>query len=53
MKRGGGVNILTEDTMTNFGEMAAYGETRVRLEPLASEPETASATAVHNSLICT
>jgi anaerobic selenocysteine-containing dehydrogenase len=34
MKRGGGVNILTEDIMTNFGEMAAYGETRVVLEPL-------------------
>lgn len=34
MKRGGGVNILTEDVMTNFGEMAAYGETRVRLELL-------------------
>jgi predicted molibdopterin-dependent oxidoreductase YjgC len=34
MKRGGGVNILTEDVMTNFGEMAAYGETRVVLEPL-------------------
>jgi anaerobic selenocysteine-containing dehydrogenase len=34
MKRGGGVNILTEDVMTNFGQMAAYGETRVRFEPL-------------------
>jgi hypothetical protein len=34
MKRGGGVNILTEDIMSNFGEMAAYGETRVVLEPL-------------------
>jgi anaerobic selenocysteine-containing dehydrogenase len=34
MKRGGGVNILTEDIMSNFGEMAAYGETRVLLEPL-------------------
>lgn len=34
MKRGGGVNILTEDIMTNFGQMAAYGETRVRFEPL-------------------
>lgn len=34
MKRGGGVNILTEDIMTNFGQMAAYGETRVRFEAL-------------------
>jgi anaerobic selenocysteine-containing dehydrogenase len=34
MKRGGGVNILTEDVMSNYGEMAAYGETRVRLELL-------------------
>jgi anaerobic selenocysteine-containing dehydrogenase len=42
MKRGGGVNILTEDIMTNFGEMAAYGETRVLLEPL--EPAPAAAT---------
>jgi anaerobic selenocysteine-containing dehydrogenase len=42
MKRGGGVNILTEDIMTNFGEMAAYGETRVLLEPL--EPALAAAT---------
>jgi anaerobic selenocysteine-containing dehydrogenase len=41
MKRGGGVNILTEDIMTNFGEMAAYGETRVLLEPL--EPALAAA----------
>lgn len=32
MKRGGGANVLTEDVMSNFGEMAAYGETRVRLE---------------------
>ncbi len=32
MKRGGGVNILTEDVMSNFGQMAAYGETRVRFE---------------------
>lgn len=36
MKRGGGVNILTEDVMSNFGEMAAYGETRVRFELLAT-----------------
>jgi predicted molibdopterin-dependent oxidoreductase YjgC len=34
MKRGGGVNILTEDIMSNFGEMAAYGETRVRFEAI-------------------
>jgi hypothetical protein len=34
MKRGGGANVLTEDIMSNFGEMAAYGETRVKLEPL-------------------
>jgi anaerobic selenocysteine-containing dehydrogenase len=34
MKRGGGVNILTEDIMTNFGQMAAFGETRVRFELL-------------------
>jgi predicted molibdopterin-dependent oxidoreductase YjgC len=42
MKRGGGVNILTEDIMSNFGEMAAYGETRVLLEPL--EPTLSAAT---------
>ena len=35
MKRGGGANVLTEDVMSNFGQMAAYGETRVRLEPVA------------------
>lgn len=34
MKRGGGANVLTEDVMSNFGEMAAYGETRVRLEQI-------------------
>ena len=34
IKRGGGANVLTEDIMSNFGQMAAYGETRVRLEPL-------------------
>jgi anaerobic selenocysteine-containing dehydrogenase len=32
IKRGGGANVLTEDIMSNFGQMAAYGETRVRLE---------------------
>ncbi len=36
MKRGGGANVLTEDIMSNFGEMAAYGETRVRLDPVAA-----------------
>jgi anaerobic selenocysteine-containing dehydrogenase len=34
IKRGGGANVLTEDIMSNFGQMAAYGETRVRLEPV-------------------
>jgi anaerobic selenocysteine-containing dehydrogenase len=34
MKRGGGANTVTEDIMTNFGQMAAYGETRVALEPI-------------------
>jgi anaerobic selenocysteine-containing dehydrogenase len=34
IKRGGGANVLTEDIMSNFGQMAAYGETRVRLEHL-------------------
>lgn len=33
IKRGGGANVLTEDIISNFGEMAAYGETRVTLEP--------------------
>lgn len=37
MKRGGGANVLTEDVMSNFGEMAAYGETRVRLDPIRPE----------------
>jgi anaerobic selenocysteine-containing dehydrogenase len=36
IKRGGGANVLTEDIMSNFGQMAAYGETRVRLERLLS-----------------
>jgi anaerobic selenocysteine-containing dehydrogenase len=35
IKRGGGANVLTEDIMSNFGEMAAYGETRVTLERVA------------------
>jgi predicted molibdopterin-dependent oxidoreductase YjgC len=34
MKRGGGANVLTEAVMSNFGEMAAYGETRVRIDPI-------------------
>jgi predicted molibdopterin-dependent oxidoreductase YjgC len=42
MKRGGGVNILTEDIMSNFGEMAAYGETRVLIEPLEPAPGAAA-----------
>ena len=42
MKRGGGVNILTEDIMSNFGEMAAYGETRVCLEALEPAPDGAT-----------
>jgi anaerobic selenocysteine-containing dehydrogenase len=36
MKRGGGANVLTEDIISNFGEMAAYGETRVRLDKLVA-----------------
>jgi hypothetical protein len=35
IKRGGGANVLTEDIVSNFGEMAAFGETRVTLEPVA------------------
>jgi anaerobic selenocysteine-containing dehydrogenase len=35
IKRGGGANVLTEDVISNFGEMAAYGETRVTLERAA------------------
>jgi anaerobic selenocysteine-containing dehydrogenase len=34
IKRGGGANVLTEDILTNFGQMAAFGDTRVRLEAL-------------------
>lgn len=37
VKRGGGANILTEDVVSNFGQMAAFGETRVRLEPVDRE----------------
>jgi anaerobic selenocysteine-containing dehydrogenase len=36
IKRGGGANVLTEDIMSSFGQMAAYGETRGRIEPAAS-----------------
>jgi anaerobic selenocysteine-containing dehydrogenase len=36
VKRGGGANVVTEDIMSNFGQMAAYGETRVRLEPISA-----------------
>ncbi|WP_164868057.1 molybdopterin-containing oxidoreductase family protein [Rhodovarius crocodyli] len=47
IKRGGGANVLTEDVMSNFGQMAAYGDTRVRLEPLptlaGAAPEQAMA----------
>ncbi|HWK44304.1 MAG TPA: molybdopterin-dependent oxidoreductase [Stellaceae bacterium] len=42
MKRGGGVNILTQDIMSNFGEMAAYGETRVRFEALTGSSDDAA-----------
>ena len=45
MKRGGGANVLTEDLVSNFGEMAAYGETRVRLEPIVSTSSPGSAAA--------
>ncbi|WP_213775176.1 molybdopterin-dependent oxidoreductase [Bradyrhizobium sp. dw_78] len=43
MKRGGGANVLTEDVISNFGEMAAYGETRVRLERLAGPVDLSKA----------
>jgi len=42
IKRGGGANVLTEDIMSNFGQMAAYGETRVRLERLTSKVVSAA-----------
>jgi anaerobic selenocysteine-containing dehydrogenase len=50
MKRGGGANVLTEDIISNFGQMAAYGETRVTLERLptvavATEPAVEDAEA--------
>jgi anaerobic selenocysteine-containing dehydrogenase len=34
IKRGGGANVLTEDVLSNFGQMAAFGDTRVRLDAL-------------------
>lgn len=36
IKRGGGANVLTEDIISNFGQMAAFGDTRVQLQPLAA-----------------
>ena len=36
IKRGGGANVLTEDIISNFGQMAAYGETRVTLEKIGA-----------------
>jgi anaerobic selenocysteine-containing dehydrogenase len=38
IKRGGGANVLTEDIISNFGQMAAYGETRVTLERTDNPP---------------
>jgi hypothetical protein len=46
IKRGGGANVLTEDIMSNFGRMAAYGETCVPHEPVGAasgEPRVAPA----------
>lgn len=43
IKRGGGANVLTEDIVSNFGQMAAYGETRVRLERIAVNAQNAAA----------
>ena len=37
IKRGGGANVLTEDVVSNFGQMAAYGESRVRLDKLVHD----------------
>ena len=36
IKRGGGPNILTEDIMSNYGQMAAFYETRVQIQRLGS-----------------
>ena len=52
IKRGGGANLLTEDVMSNFGEMAAYGETRVALEPLEPAPAAAPRSLDLQVLIC-
>lgn len=38
IKRGGGANVLTEDVLSNFGEMAAYGDTRVAIELATPTP---------------
>jgi anaerobic selenocysteine-containing dehydrogenase len=43
MKRGGGANVLTEDIISNFGQMAAYGETRVVLERTNAMPANPTA----------
>lgn len=40
IKRGGGANVLTEDVLSNYGEMAAYGETRVTIERVAAQAES-------------
>ena len=45
IKRGGGANVLTEDIISNFGQMAAYGETRVTLEKIGAADEPAPAAA--------
>ncbi len=45
IKRGGGANVLTEDIISNFGQMAAYGETRVTLEKLSGTTGSAPAHA--------
>ncbi|MGA8610211.1 MAG: molybdopterin-dependent oxidoreductase [Xanthobacteraceae bacterium] len=45
IKRGGGANVLTEDIISNFGQMAAYGETRVTLEKLEGARTDATAGA--------
>lgn len=47
IKRGGGANVLTEDIITNFGEMAAYGETRVALEHLEDSQPTSHPELAH------
>ncbi len=47
MKRGGGANVLTEDIMSNFGQMAAYGETRVTLERLTAASQPVAAAPAH------